>query len=212
MLQWEELSLQVGCRSFFLGCIAGLGVCLLAPAAHAHTGTSTEPLGIVAGFLHPLTIPAHLLAILISAILVGQQGMKALGYSVVLFSLTFILGLVLSRYYMPPREIALAFTALTILCGILVVISLKLPRLIYLPLIVAASGLVGLDSDFVASRNAVFAAGAGAFFASVFVFMNLGILVAKIYEDWPDWMQIGVRTVGSWIAAVSLLTFALMFA
>ncbi len=203
--------MRAGYKFLFLSSAVGAAVCLLARTAFAHSGISNEPLGFVAGFLHPLAIPGHLLAILISAILAGQQGIKALGHAVIVFSLAFIFGLVLSGYYAPPPEITFAFPVLTILCGILVVISIKLPTYVYLPLMAAASGLIALDSDLVAGRNSVFATSSGAFVSSFFVFLYLGLLVGKIYGGWPDWMKIGVRTVGSWIAAVSLLTLALMF-
>lgn len=183
----------------------------MVPAAYAHTGTSTEPLGFVDGFMHPLIIPGHILVILASAMLAGQQGFKALGQSALVFALSFVLGLAASSYFTPPREIALVFIILTVLCGALVVVSIMLPRYVYLPLIALAAGLVGLDTDFVSDGNSLILTNAGALMSSTLVFIYLDILVAKIYEDWPAWMEIGVRTVGSWIVAVSLLTFALVF-
>ena len=82
---------------------------------------------LFAGLLHPLVVPAHVLAVAALALLIGQQGWRR--NVPIAFSVAVLIGLgAIAMAYVPKfaEETLLAFAAIT---GLLVALSRRLPRL-----------------------------------------------------------------------------------
>ena len=160
---------------------------------------------LFAGLLHPLVVPAHVLAVAALALLIGQQDWRRgvpLAYVVAV-----LIGLgAIAMAYVPKftDETGLALTALT---GLLVALARPLQQG---PgaLLAAAIGLsLALDSppDALALMQAnltLLGTGLGA------VLLLLALLqgTARLHHHWQ---RVGARIAGSWIAATAILVLTL---
>ena len=162
------------------------------------------------GFLNPLTVPAHLVALLGLGLLIGARpGGRAL-----LPSSVFVIGLAaglaaiaLGAGQTPAIDGLLAATAVS---GLLVALAIALPDALCVGLALVTGVALGLDSppqDISMTRAMLALAGTwlGACLA-------LALVVAGARASTRDWQRIGVRILGSWIAASAILVLALRFA
>jgi urease accessory protein len=170
--------------------------------------------GLVRGLLHPLLLPAHALALLALGLLISQQHARRR----LLLSATFVAGLVaglaaiaLAAGPTPAADVVLAAAGLA---GLLVAIGRPLPALACAALAVVAGAALGLDSppqatSIAAGTIMLIGTGLGASLALALVVAGAGALVGVQGLVWP---RIGVRVLGSWIAASATLVLALRFA
>jgi urease accessory protein len=163
---------------------------------------------LLAGLLHPLLVPAHVLAIAALGLLIGQQGWGRGAPMAYIIALLGGLGAI-SLAYVPARaeEGLLAATAIA---GLLVALARPLPWMIGV-LLAAAIGLsIALDSppEAISLRDAnltLLGTGLGATLALV-------VLAQGAAHLRPDWQRVAARIMGSWIAASAILVLALRFA
>lgn len=160
------------------------------------------------GMLHPLLVPAHLLAILAVGLLVGQNAPAASRGGWIAFVAALACGLAVVAVA-PPAVPQAAILAVACACGLAVAVARSAPVLL-VALPVAAGLAVGLDSfpDGIAPREiglALAGVGLGAALAATYV----GGLAAWLSRPWQ---RIGLRVAGSWIAASALLVLALELA
>jgi hydrogenase/urease accessory protein HupE len=166
--------------------------------------------GFTGGLLHPLLVPAHLLALTGLALFLGQQPRVTSAGLLAVFTASLIVGVIAIVSAVSPvfqGEVVLGVAAVA---GLLVALARPITMLLSLPLIVIAGIAIMLDSvpdDM--SMQRTFLALVGTVLAAVVVI----VLIAEIGRALRrDWQRIGVRIVGSWIAASAILVLALRLA
>jgi hydrogenase/urease accessory protein HupE len=166
--------------------------------------------GFAGGLLHPLAVPAHALALLALGLLIGQQGAGRMLVPLAGFAVGMAAGLaaiILAVRQTSAADVVLAATALA---GALVVLARPLPGFACAVLAAIAGVALGLDSPPQAISIALgtlmlIGTGLGACLA-------LAMVAAGTARFARAWQRIGVRIVGSWIAASAILVLALRFA
>jgi urease accessory protein len=166
-------------------------------------------LGTIAdGFFQPLLVPAHVLLLLALGLLLGQQGRGLV--TVLTFAASLAAGLAaiaLAVGQTPAGNVVLAAAAIG---GILVALAKPLPRLACVLLAAVAGIALGLDSP----PQAISLADATAILVGTGLgaCLTLTVVVMVVRTAHRDWQRIGVRIVGSWIAASATLVLALRYA
>lgn len=160
---------------------------------------------LFAGLLHPLVVPAHLLAIVALALLIGQQGWRR---GVVMAYVTAVLiGLgAIAMAYVPTfaEETLLALTAIT---GLLVALARLLPQGAGVPLTAATGLSLALDSP--PEALALMQANLTLLGTALGLVLLLLALLQGTARLRHHWQRIGARIAGSWIAATAILVLAL---
>jgi urease accessory protein len=160
------------------------------------------------GVLNPLTIPAHLLTLVGVGLLIGAQPRGRLipalcfaaGLAAGLAAIAGAVGLT------PALDVLLILSAIS---GALIALAIALPQMLA-AFVAALAGLaLGLDSP----PQAITLADAttaliGTWLAAVLAFVCVVVIAARLM---PGWQRIGLRIVGSWIAASAILVLALRF-
>ena len=181
---------------------------LFAFPASAHAHTTIQGMGdFVSGLIHPLRTPAHVLLILGLGLLAGQQPPETLKTLLLAFVPLSAIALALtttgwSTTVYPPVVIALALGA-----GALVALERPIPRAACAALFGAAALAIGFDSAVEAGSNAaVIKTLLGTWVSLVVLVFDLAIYAAFGLKK--KWLQVGIRILGSWIVAISLLVLA----
>jgi hydrogenase/urease accessory protein HupE len=165
---------------------------------------------LLGGLLHPLAVPAHAIALLALGLLIARQCLRSRIVAIVLFVAALIAGLgaiVLGVGPTSALDVLLAATALT---GLLVALDRSMPIVVCGPLAVVIGGALGLDSPpeviaISAATITLIGTGIGAALA-------LAVIVAGASYLTLGWQRIGMRILGSWIAASAILVLALRLA
>lgn len=194
-----------------LSLAAALTVIGAVPAA-AHTitpGTS----GFTDGLYHPFGQPAHIMIILGVGLLLGQRQIAAwrgplygclAGLAVGLAG-----GPLLVSPTLEPR-LALVLLLLAVVLGGLVALGRPLPAAPLTALLAIAGLAFGLDSAPEGTVQQILAALFGSGFAFIFALLNVAMLAHSAGSNARrPWQMIGVRIVGSWIAAAGIMVLAL---
>jgi urease accessory protein len=161
------------------------------------------------GVLNPLTIPAHLLTLVGVGLLIGAQPGGRL-IPALCFAAGLAAGLAAIAHAVgstPALDVLLILSGIS---GALVALAIALPQMLA-ALVAALAGLaLSLDSP----PQAISLADAttaliGTWFADMLAFAIVILIAARLT---PGWQRIGLRIVGSWIAASAILVLALRFA
>jgi urease accessory protein len=159
--------------------------------------------GFVEGFLNPLLTPAHVLTLLALALCVGQQ--KRHGAVLLIFALALAAGflaIVLAVEATPARVVLLAVAAAL---GVMVAAA-WVPRPLVWPLAATAGAALALDSPPQAvTIAAAYATLAGTALGACAMLVVVATVAA--YAN-ANWQRLGMRIVGSWIAASAILVLA----
>lgn len=180
-------------------------VAFVATAAPASAHPAFGVTGFTGGLLHPLLVPAHLMAAVGLALLIGQQ--RRDHGAVIAYAAAIVAGLgAIALAYVPTRAeqgvLAAAASA-----GLLVALGRPLPRSAGV-LLAAAGGLaLALDSppEAISLRDANLSL-LGTAIGAVIVLLALLQVTTRLTRAWQ---RIGARIVGSWIAASAILVLAL---
>lgn len=167
--------------------------------------------GLVAGFLHPFTEIDQALAVVASGLLLGQQPRPVLGRAWPAFPLAFLAGIAGGLLCAPPNGAEIILHGCALLAGGLVALAPRLPA----TAVSAVEALAGLGVGVAVLP----APGGSAETAITLLGLAAGVHVLLLYSfggaswvlddgRWP-WLGIGLRIIGSWIAAVSLLMISL---
>jgi hydrogenase/urease accessory protein HupE len=164
-------------------------------------------MSLLAGLLHPLTLPAHVLALVALALLIGAQ---RAWLSLAAFALGLAGGLAaiaLGTGETPALDILLAATALA---GGLVALAQPLPAAGTAGIAAIAGATLGLDSP----PEAISIAAATAMLIGTGIGACLALILIAIFANLlaREWQRIGLRIIGSWMAASAILVLALRFA
>jgi hydrogenase/urease accessory protein HupE len=161
------------------------------------------------GLLHPLLVPAHLLLIVGLGLLFGQQGMRKIQLPLLVYVIAVAIGLAGTGFLQTGQAEPLVMAAAAAV-GILVAASPRFPLYLYVLIGAAAGFSLGFDS----SQETLF--GRDKFVAlagtavGIYFFSLYPISLAEFCNKKP-WLKVGVRVVGSWVAASALLVLALAF-
>ncbi len=200
--------------------VAALLAALAAPAA-AHS--PIQGIGIFySGALHPLVTPPHLIALLALGLLLGQAGQRVAGdddaplaaLTAPLAALAVALVAGVLRAGLQPAEepdtdrVLLALAAAT---GLAVAAAWRAPAAVRLVAALVAGLAVGIGSAPSGVTDAErWTSLAGTAAAALLLGAYVAAMVAMARR--PPWLAIGVRVLGSWMAAAALLVLALSFA
>lgn len=162
------------------------------------------------GLLHPILVPAHLLLLAATGLFLGQQGLKKIGLILAIYAAATLFGLILA-WFSIVRESEIFVLTLSAFIGLLVVIKPQ-ERLLWSVAIALLTGLfLGIDSAQEAlsgteKLQSLFGSGIAIYFLIIYP-----MILADKFNQKP-WQKIGIRILGSWIAASSLLVLAFSFA
>jgi urease accessory protein len=175
---------------------------LLPGAAIAHT--PIEGIGdFYNGMLHPVIVPAHLLALLGVGLLVGRLSHRSIQPAALAFLAAMVFGLV-------SAGLGLALGSETWLlvggasCGLLLASGLSIPRWLGMVAATLVGFAIGADSaqDPAALQSLTAALiGTG---VTVYLLFLYGLAITDYLRRY-HWQQIAIRVAGSWIAASALL-------
>ena len=161
----------------------------------------------VAGLLHPLLVPMHLMAIVALALLIGQQMPRWGGNASFSFDVAVTAGLLAIAFAYVPRLAQGSLLAAATIAGLLAALARPLPE--WLGIVVgAAIGLsLGLDSP----PEALLVTDAhltliGTAFGAPMLLFGLVQIASRLRAHWQ---RIGARILASWIAASAVLVLAL---
>jgi urease accessory protein len=188
--------------------LALVAALLIAPdAARAHPAFAGAD-GFTGGLLHPFFVLAHALAIGALGLLIGRQKQRRL--SLIAFTIGLAAGMIAIANAYIPSFADLAMLALALVTGTLVALGNKLPPQLTGPLAVAIGTVIALDSPPEAMTvRAAIETQLGTFCgASVFIYA-VSEIAARLKRQWQS---MGIRIIGSWIAACAILVLALQFA
>jgi urease accessory protein len=191
---------------------AALAIALLlatASPALAHP----PPLGITGffgGLLHLLFVPAHVLAVTGLGILAGQQ-MPRWGKAVPLgYAAALAVGLVAIALAFVPRYAGEAVLICALVAGILAALARPWPEPVGCALAAAAGLAVALDSPpgviSISEANLMLL---GTLLGATALLVVVTFCASRLTRPWQ---RIGLRVIGSWIAASAILVLALQWA
>jgi urease accessory protein len=163
--------------------------------------------GLISGLLHPFAAPAHVLALVAIGLLIGRQSECLVPLAAFVAGLAAGLGLL--ALAIATTSAANVLLAATILSALLVALAYQVPALVSVPLVAIAGIALGLDSppaaiSIVVAVTMLIGTGIGGGLA-------VAVIAAGASRLHRPWQQIGVRILGSWIAASAILVLALRF-
>ena len=164
--------------------------------------------GFSGGALHPLTTPTHRLVIVAFGLLIGQRSPLNLRAPIVVFVPCLTFALIFTATGLVKTVYQPVFVGFALCAAIPVALEKPVPPLAYRTLIAAAALAIGFDS------------GPETASASVWIktLLGTGIMVIFLVFDVAyyaslamrkHWPRVGVRVLGSWIIAISLMVLAL---
>ncbi len=161
------------------------------------------------GILHPLLVPAQVIAIVALGLLYGQHQEDKNKKSVLLFLMAIICGLFLTGLFNIP-DVSILLLIIATIIGLIVVSGLTIPQAIYIILAVIVGIVVGLDSvqvdlDTRSTIVSLFGSGVGIYFLFLY---SMALSESLTYKHWQ---RIAVRILASWLCASALMVLALRF-
>ncbi len=164
--------------------------------------------GLAAGVLHPLTSPAHLLVLLALGLLFGQQLPLDLKTPFAVFVPGLTVALALTATGQDTMVYQPILVAIALCAAIPVAMEKAIPRLASRLLCLAAAFAIGLDSKpEPGSPGLLVQALLGTWGMVIFLLFDVAYYTSLAIRT--RWVRIGVRVLGSWIIAISLLVLAL---
>ena len=168
------------------------------------------PAGIVAGLVHPVSTPAHVIALIGLGLMAGRNFSRAGATIIVAFALGLTAGLGAIAWGVGETPASDVLLASATLCGLIAASGLTAPVLLAVPVALVSGTALGLDSppqsiligEAVAMLIGTACGGIGALAMIAFLAFAIGHL----------WHGVLLRVAGSWIAAIAILVLALRWA
>jgi hydrogenase/urease accessory protein HupE len=185
-------------------------VAALVLAATAGSATAHAPAfgatGFAGGLLHPISVPAHVLVLAGLGLLAGQQAVGRMAL-LAMFALGVVSGLAAIVFAAGPSSAPLVLSAVAIVTGLWTASARPLPAVAGWPLMSVAGAALGLDSppevvDLATANRMLIGTAIGAVVA-------LAVIVGIVAVLRRDWLRLGIRIAGSWVAAAAMLVLAL---
>jgi urease accessory protein len=180
----------------------------LAVPSSASAHTSIEGVeNFYSGLLHPVFVPAQLLLLIALGLFIGQRGAAKNQVAIAALLVATVVGL-FAAWFELAGEIQVYLFSGAAITGLLVASNLALSPY-GCALITSSAGLiVGLDSaqeTLSGVDKLVALSGSG---VGIFLIFLYSMILAERLSD-KNWKKIGVRIMGSWLAASSLLVLVL---
>lgn len=159
------------------------------------------------GLLHPLLVPAHLLLLVAVGLFFGQQGSKTIQPILGVFAFATIAGLTAAWFSFADETESFILVASTMV-GLIVAIAPKVPLIVCGSIALLVGFLLGFDSaqvELSGNDKLITLFGSG---VSIYLLVLYPMVLAD-YLNKKEWQKIGIRIIGSWVAASSLLVLAL---
>ncbi len=174
--------------------------------AHAHL--AVEGAGEIGnGALHPLVSPAHVMILLGLSLLLGQRVPFDLKKPMLVFAPVSALALLLSTTG-KTAGVPLPLLIGIALCAAITVALGRRPPLLIVGVICAAAAIsIGLDSGVESGTTMAITKTLIGTWLSMNALVAYTAICASNGAD-KEWARIGIRVVGSWIIAISLLVLA----
>src|SRR5262245_2438480 len=162
--------------------------------------------GFAGGVLHALLVPAHLMALVGLGLLAGRLANGRFAAEVT-FAVALIAGLGTIAFGTGETPAPVVLLGVSALCGVLVASALSIPSPLVWLMAIVTGVAVGLDSppDAISIREAYLTM-AGVWVGAVLVLLVIAEAAARLTRPWQ---LIGLRVLGSWIAASAILVLAL---
>jgi hydrogenase/urease accessory protein HupE len=160
------------------------------------------------GLLHPLITLPHLLTLLGLGLWLGQHPPLRLRAPMLLFMTFSGVGLLMTTRVSMPAAWQPVLILMALGIAILVALSARLAAWVSVPIFAAAALMMGLDSGVDAGPPLTTVAMT---LLGTWISLNLCLLNFSYYTSLcppRQWVQIGIRVAGSWIAAICLLVLA----
>ncbi|MEJ0076963.1 MAG: hypothetical protein WDO17_16265 [Alphaproteobacteria bacterium] len=156
-----------------------------------------------------ILLPANLLALVALGLLTGQGARETSRLMLASFAAGLLAGALLIALALrdPPAPIALL--VLATIAGLIVACAQPIPVLIRHALSFAAGAALALDAP--PQAVTIPAAAAAQFGTGIAALAALGLVALVAMKAQHGWQRIGIRIVGSWIAASAILVLALRF-
>lgn len=184
-------------------------VALIAVAApgSAHAHSAVKGLGsFYQGLLHPFLLPAHLLILVGLGLYLGQRPPLPVRLILAWFLPLTVAALTIATLGAVPELSTALLFGIALVIGLLVAAARELPREALYAVTAAGALAVGMDSGLPAgSLTSTLVMGLGNVIGIVGCVLNIAFYASLCK---PRWLQIGIRVVGSWIAAVAVLAIA----
>lgn len=158
------------------------------------------------GLFHPVFVPAHLLLLIAIGLFLGQKGLEDTQIALVSFWASVFVGLIVAWFSL-GYQIEVFLLINTSIVGLLVAASPPIPLPWYVFIGIATGFLIGLDSsqDSLSGLDKILALlGSG---VGISFFVLYPVILANKFNK-KSWQRIGIRIVGSWVAASSFLVLA----
>ena len=155
------------------------------------------------GFLNPLLTPAHALTLLALALCVGQQ--KGRGAALLIFALALAVGflaIVLAVETTPARMLLLADAAAL---GVMAATAWAPKPLVWLLAATAGTTLAPDSPPQAVTIAEAYATLAGTIIGACAILVVMSVIAGRANADWQ---RLGMRILGSWIAASVILVLA----
>ena len=190
------------------GCVRAVLIIVALTAADVAVAHAPMGEGVSGGLLHPYLVPAHAMSLVALGLFIGSR--REQGIPLLAFAAALIAGLVALTFAIaetPASEILLGNTGLL---GVLLAADWNPPKPLGWIIAAVTGGMIALDSppETISVQEAdlmLLGTGLGALSALGAVIGGAGYLTRP-------WQRLGVRVVGSWIAASAILVLALTLA
>ena len=176
--------------------------------ADAHT-VVTGTNHFMAGMLHPLTAPAHVLILLGLGLAIGQHLPLPLRLTLSVFAPFSALGLALTSTGGISGVHPAVLAGIALVVGGFVAVGKPLPPLATGTMLAAGALAMGLDSGVeTGGAVAIIKTLLGTWVSLLILLLNVVHYVSLAAETDKKWLHIGIRVAGSWITAISVLMLA----
>jgi urease accessory protein len=168
-----------------------------------------DPAALYDGLLHPLLVPTHAVALAALGLLAGQRRAHRRRVVLAVFAAALATGLAtvaLGNGETPAGDVVIAAAAIV---GLVAALGRTLPAPIDWTIAAVIGLAIGLDSppEVISLRIAtVMLIGTG--FGACMMVVVIGEIAGALTRDWQ---RIGIRVLGSWMAARAILVLALRF-
>jgi hydrogenase/urease accessory protein HupE len=177
-------------------------------AAFAH-GTLQGVGDFYAGLLHPVIVPAELLAIVASGLLIGRSGLVACQRGIPAFAGAVAAGLVLAFAFAAAADMTTPLVSAALVAAAIVTTGLRPPIWTAVGLASLAGLAVGFDAAPEANaRLGALLSGMATVLASTAL---ITIVAALALQTEKHWQRIAAQIAGSWITASAVLYLTFQF-
>jgi hydrogenase/urease accessory protein HupE len=160
------------------------------------------------GILHPLFVPAHLLLILALGFFFAQHGVERYRSALRLFLAATLTGLTVS-WFVSDTFVEFYLLSGSVILGILIAANKSIDNYVVLIVVSSTGFCLGIDSaqeTLSGMDRLVSLLGSG---VGVLLLLGISLLLVDNLKK-KNWQRVGVRVVGSWIAASASLVLALL--